>query len=166
MKNAYSYIKENIRKNLKSKMIAWRASNAIVKLDKPTDIGKARILGYKDKKGFVVVRVRLKRGGHKRHRVNAARKSSKQTIRKSLKMNYRWIAEQRAANKYTNLEVLNSYQIAKDGVSYFFEVILVDPGREEIKKDKTINWICKQQNTGRVFRGLTGAGKKSRGLKA
>jgi large subunit ribosomal protein L15e len=166
MKNAYSYIKENIRKNLKSKMIAWRRDNAITKLDKPTDIGKARILGYKDKKGFIIVRVRLKRGGHKRHRVNAGRKSSKLTVRKSLKMNYRWIAEARAARKFTNLEVLNSYQIAKDGVSYFFEVILIDPEREEIKQDKTINWICSRKNRGRVFRGLTGAGKKARGLKA
>jgi len=145
-------------------MIAWRASNAIVKLDKPTDIGKARILGYKDKKGFVIVRVRLKRGGHKRHRVNAARKSSKQTIRKSLKMNYRWIAEQRAAKKYTNLEVLNSYQIAKDGVHYFFEIILVDKERPEIRA--LMPWITKPKNTGRVFRGLTGAGKKSRGLRS
>ena len=81
-------------------------------------------------------------------------------------MNYRWIAEQRAARKYTNLEVLNSYQIAKDGVNYFFEVILIDPERQEIKTDKTINWICRAENRGRVFRGLTSAGKKSRGLRA
>jgi len=165
MVNAYSYIKENIRKNIKGKLIDWRKDNVITKIEKPTDIGRARKLGYKDKKGFVIVRVRLKRGGHKGHRVNRGRKSSKLTIRKSLSMNYRWIAESRAARKYTNLEVLNSYLIAKDGVSYFFEVILVDPEREEIKKDKTINWICSKKNRKRAFRGLTSAGKKSRGLR-
>ena len=165
MANAYKYIKENIRKNLKKKLIAWRKQNSITKIDKPTDIGRARNLGYKDKKGFIVARVRVRRGGHKRPRPKKGRKSSKQTIRKTLKMNYRWIAEQRAQRKFTNLEVLNSYLIGKDGVSYFFEIILVDPEREEIKKDKTINWICSKKNRSRVFRGLTSAAHKSRGLR-
>lgn len=80
-------------------------------------------------------------------------------------MNYRWVAEQRVQRKFSNLEVLNSYNIGKDGMYYFFEVILVDPERPEIKNDKTINWICRKENRGRVFRGLTSAGKKSRGLR-
>ena len=80
-------------------------------------------------------------------------------------MNYRWIAEQRVARKFTNLEVLNSYQIGKDGVNYFFEVILVDPEMPEIKTDKNMAWITKAGNRGRPFRGLTSAGKKSRGLR-
>ena len=85
--------------------------------------------------------------------------------RKNLKMNYRWIAEQRAGRKYKNLEVLNSYLIGKDGIHYFYEVILVDPERNEIKKDPALSWISKPGNKGRVFRGLTSAGKKSRGLR-
>ena len=80
-------------------------------------------------------------------------------------MNYKWIAEQRVARKFTNLEVLNSYLIGKDGINYFYEVIMVDPSRPEIKNDKTINWICKPQNKKRVMRGLTSAAKKSRGLR-
>ena len=80
-------------------------------------------------------------------------------------MNYKWIAEQRAARKFRNLEVLNSYMIGKDGINYFYEVILVDPERSEIKNDKKISWIAKPENRGRVFRGLTSAGKKSRGLR-
>jgi len=165
MTNAYSYIKENIRKNLKEKLIAWRKSNSIVKLDKPTDIGRARNLGYKDKKGIVVVRVKLRRGGHKRTRPNKGRKTANLSVRKNLKMNYRWIAESRAGKKYKNLEVLNSYQVGKDGVHYFYEVILVDPERNEIKKSKDLKWISKNKNRNRVFRGLTSAGKKSRGLR-
>ena len=51
-------------------------------------------------------------------------------------MNYRWVAEQRCQKKFPNLEVLNSYNIGKDGKYYFFEIILVDPNRPEIKKDK------------------------------
>ena len=80
-------------------------------------------------------------------------------------MNYQWIAEQRAVRKYRNLEILNSYLLGKDGVYYFYEVILVDPERPEIKNDPTISWITKPRNRGRAFRGLTSAAKKSRGLR-
>ena len=81
-------------------------------------------------------------------------------------MNYKWIAEQRVARKYKNLEVLNSYQIGKDGIHYFYEVICVDPSKPEIKSDKTINWIGRGANKKRAMRGLTSAGKKSRGLRS
>jgi len=165
MKSAYSYIKQNIRKNLKDKLISWRKDKSIMKISKPTNIGRARNLGYKDKKGFIMVRVKVKRGGHKRPRPKGGRRSKRMTIRKSLKMNYRWIAEQRAQRKFTNLEVLNSYKIGKDGQHYFYEIILIDPERPEIKSDPAINWISNKKNKRRVFRGLTSAGKKSRGLR-
>ena len=80
-------------------------------------------------------------------------------------MSYKWIAEQRVERKYKNLVVLNSYPIGKDGINYFYEVICVDTQRPEIKNDKTINWICKPINKKRALRGLTSAGKKSRGLR-
>ena len=148
---------------LRSRMIDWRKSNAISKVDKPLRLDRARALGYKAKKGFVVVRVRLKRGGHKRPRPNKGRRSKRLHARKTLKMNYKWIAEQRADKKYKNLEVLNSYEIGKDGIYAFFEVILVDPNMPEIKSDKNINWISK--NKKRSLRGLTSAARKSRGLR-
>ena len=69
------------------------------------------------------------------------------------------------AAKYANLVVLNSYLLAKDGKHAFYEVILVDPQRPEIQHDKTMNWICDPQHASRVQRGLTSAGKKSRGLR-
>ncbi|MCK5341892.1 MAG: 50S ribosomal protein L15e, partial [Candidatus Heimdallarchaeota archaeon] len=34
-----------------------------------------------------------------------------------------------------------------------------------IKADPKINWICEKTNHRRVFRGLTSAGKKTRGLR-
>lgn len=152
-------------KTLRERMIEWRKCNVIVNVDRPLRLDRARALGYKAKKGFVVVRVRIKRGGRKRSKKKKGRKSRKQTIRKIVKMNYKWIAEQRAARKFPNLEVLNSYNIGKDGVHYFYEIILVDKERPEIKKDKNMKWICKPANKNRVFRGLTSAGKKSRGLR-
>ena len=146
-------------------MIEWRKSPVIVKVEKPLRINRARSLGYKDKKGFVVLRIRIIRGGHKRPRPNKGRRSKRLHARKTLKMSYKWIAENRVQNKYKNLEVLNSYQIGKDGKHYFFEVICVDSNKPEIKKDKTINWIGEKSNKKRSSRGLTSAGKKSRGLR-
>ena len=169
-KGLYHYIREAWKKpdkkTLRERMIEWRKSNVFTKVDKPLRLDRARALGYKDKKGFVVVRVRILRGGHKRSRPNKGRRSKRMHTRKNLSMNYKWIAEQRTQKKYKNLEVLNSYLIGKDGRHYFYEVILVDSKKPEIKKDKTINWIAKPQNKKRVLRGLTSAGKKSRGLRS
>lgn len=168
-KGMYYYIKKAWKKPdeklLRERMVEWRHSPAFTKLEKPLRLDKARALGYKDKKGFVVVRVRLMRGGHRRSRPNKGRRGKRLHTRKNLVMNYRWIAEQRAARKYTNLEVLNSYLIGKDGIYYFYEVILVDPERPEIKNDKTISWISERKNRGRSFRGLTSSATKSRGLR-
>lgn len=156
--------REHDRELIKDRMIQWRAGLAIAEVEKPLRLDKARALGYKAKKGFFVVRVRLNRGGRKRPRHNHGRKSRKQHERKILKMSYQWVAEQRAEKRYPNLEVLNSYYLGKDGKHYFFEVILVDPSKPEIKGDRTINWICNPENHNRAARGLTGSGKKSRGL--
>jgi len=154
------------REMLKSRLIAWRAGNSIVKVEKPLRLDRARILGYKAKKGFVVFRVRVKRGGRKRTRHKHGRKSRKQHVRKILKMSYQWVAEIRAERSYPNLEVLNSYQVAKDGKYYFFEVIMIDPSMPEIKSDLVMKWICKDENRNRAQRGLTSAARKSRGLRS
>lgn len=169
-KGMYHYLgqlwKKPGRELLQPKLIEWRAGEAAVVVEKPLRLDKARMLGYKAKRGFVVVRIRVKRGGRKRSRHKHGRKSRKQHVRKILKMNYRWVAEIRAERKFTNLEVLNSYLIGKDGKHYFYEVIMVDPSKPEIKSDRTINWICKPENKSRAQRGLTSAAKKSRGLRS
>lgn len=168
-KGMYDYLqqawKKPNQKVLRERMIEWRKGETIVKVNKPLRLDKARALGYKAKKGIIVVRVRIMRGGRTRPRPMKGRKhGGNLSSSKVLKMSYQWVAEQRAAMTYTNMEVLNSYVIGKDGINYFFEVILIDPEMPEIKNDKTLNWICRPENRGRVFRGLTSAGKKSRGL--
>jgi large subunit ribosomal protein L15e len=169
MKGMYHYIRQAWKKpdkeRLRELMIDWRKGQTITKLDKPTRIDRARSLGYKAKKGFVIVRVIIGRGGRKRPRINKKRRTRNQSVKKVLKMNYKWIAEQRAGRKFANLEVLNSYKLAKDGKHYFYEVILVDPNRPEIKTDKNTKWITKPSHRKRAQRGLTSAAKKSRGLR-
>ena len=152
------------RETIQKRLIDWRSGNAVVKLEKPTRLDRARALGYKAKRGIVVVRVKLKRGGRQRPRHTHGRKSRKQHVRKILKMSYQWVAELRASQKYDNLEVLNSYYIGQDGKYYFYEVILLDPEMPEIKSDKNYSWVYKGTHKGRVERGMTSAAKKSRGL--
>jgi large subunit ribosomal protein L15e len=170
MKGLYYNLKEAWKNQEKGRLrnliVQWRKDNAVTKLDKPTRLDRARSLGYKAKRGFVITRVRVMRGGHKRPKPVKGRKTRKQTNKKVLNMSYRWIAENRAQKKFRNLEVLNSYKLAKDGKYYFYEVILVDPQIPEIKNDKTIKWIIDPANKNRVLRGLTSAGKKSRGLRS
>jgi len=55
--------------------------------------------------------------------------------------------------------------VGKDGMNYFFEVICVDPDKQEIKTDRTTSWITTKANQTRAIRGLTSAATKSRGLR-
>ena len=48
---------------------------------------------------------------------------------------------------------------------YFYEVICIDASKPEIKSDKNFNKIGVGANKKRALRGLTSAGKKSRGLR-
>ncbi len=43
--------------------------------------------------------------------------------------------------------------------------MLVDPFHKAIRRDPKINWICKTTMKHRENRGLTSAGRKSRGLR-
>ncbi len=169
-RGVYSYIAQAWKRPnsalLKERMIEWRRGDAATVVEKPLRLDRARALGYKAKKGFVVIRIRLLRGGRKRERQGVkGRKSRKQYHRKILKMSYQWVAEIRAARKYPNLEVLNSYLIGKDGKHAFFEVIMVDPARPEIKNDPVMAWIGSYKNRRRAERGITSAARKSRGFR-
>jgi large subunit ribosomal protein L15e len=152
------------KKILHKRMIKWRKENSIVRVEKPLRLDRARALGYKAKKGVVVVRVRVKRGGHKRTRPNKARRTKRLHIRKNLRMNYREIAEQRVARKFANMEVLNSYAVGKDGMHYFYEVILVDRSAPTIKSDRQLGPVVKAPRR-RALRGITSAARKARGLR-
>ena len=169
-KGFYHFIKQAWKKPdvkvLRERMTEWRKEDVFTRVDKPLRLDKARALGYKAKKGFVVVRARIMRGGHRRHRPNKKRRSKRLHGRKNLSMNYKEIAELRVARKFPNLEVLNSYFVGKDGMHFFFEVILVDPERPEIANDKNMAWITRGSNRNRAMRGLTSAAKKARGLRS
>jgi large subunit ribosomal protein L15e len=152
-------------KLVKEKLISWRKEPVVLRIDKPTRLDRAHALGYKAKQGFVLTRIRIGKGTSKREKFVGGRKPLHAGMTSMTpKMNLQHIAEMRVARKFPNLEVLNSYYLAEDGKSKWFEVILVDPSHSCIKNDPKLNWICQPQNRRRVFRGLTSAGKSSREL--
>ena len=174
MRSVYHYIadawkspeKTYVKELLWTRLIKWRKEPAVVRIEHPTRLDRARKLGYKAKQGYIIVRARVRKGGRRKSRPSRGRKPKHQGVSKiTMRKNLQRIAEERAARKYPNLEVLNSYWVAEDGQHKWYEIIMVDPHHPQIKNDPKINWICEKQHKRRVFRGLTSAGKKSRGLR-
>lgn len=145
MGNLYSYLssawknKEGnyVKDLMKNLMLKWRREPSVVRIEKPTRLDRARRLGYKAKQGFVMVRVRVRKGGARKPRPRSGRRQKamgvkKYTRAKSLKE----IAIERAAKKYPNLLPLNSYWVGEDGQHAWFEVIMVDPNHPAIKNDE------------------------------
>ena len=139
---------------------------AIHRATRPTRPDKARRLGYKAKQGFVIYRVRVRRGGRKRPNPKGIvyGKPATQGINQlKWERSLRSKAEERVGRRCGNLRVLNSYWVNQDASYKFFEVILIDPQHAAIRNDPRVNWIVRPVHKHREMRGLTAAGKKSRG---
>jgi large subunit ribosomal protein L15e len=157
-----SYVKDL----LWARTTEWRRGASFVRVERPARVDRARALGYKAKQGFVVVRARVRRGGLRKPRPRAGRTPKHMGVRKiTMAKSIQRIAEERTAKRYPNLQVLNSYWVGEDGRYKYYEVILVDPHHPVIRKDPKMRWIGAPQHKGRVFRGLTSAGKRGRGLR-
>ena len=165
IQKAWKKPKETLGDLWYERLVQWRQESPTVRIDHPTRIDRARALGFKAKPGIFIVRQRMERGGHVRERIQGGRTPRKFGIRMNLEQSYQWICEQRAARAYPNCEVLNSYWVAKDGMHYWYEIIMVDKAHPAILADPNLSWLAKPANRRRVFRGLTGAGKTSRGLR-
>jgi large subunit ribosomal protein L15e len=100
-----------------------------------------------------------------REQLKSGRRPKTQRRKKIVNKNYQTIAEERANKRFKNCEVLNSYYVAQDGKHAWFEVILIDPHHPGIRSDPALKWVAENQHRGRVFRGLTSAGRKARGLR-
>ncbi len=164
----YKYIKEAFKKPDKKlqqqRLIQWRKENSVTRIESPTNLTKARALGYKAKQGVILVRVRMKRGGKQRPQIKKGRRPKHYHQKLILGKSYQWVSEERAQKKFPNMEVLNSYKVGKDGKSYWFEVILVDPCHPAIESSKNMQWIARNKAHNRVYKGKTSAGRRSRGL--
>ncbi|KAG6521932.1 60S ribosomal protein L15-2-like [Zingiber officinale] len=173
---AYKYVSELWRKKQSDVMRflqrvrcwEYRQLPSIVRVTRPTRPDKARRLGYKAKQGYVIYRVRVRRGGRKRpvpKGIVYGKPKNQGITQLKFQRNKRSVAEERAGRKLGGLRVLNSYWVNEDSTYKYFEVILVDAAHTVIRNDPRINWICKGVHKHRELRGLTSAGKKYRGLR-
>ena len=149
----------------KKRLVSWRKERVVKKLEKPTRPERARSLGYKAKQGFVVARVRVGKGKRKRPKFSGGRVPKKMGRFFPPGKSKKLTGEERAARKFPNLEVLNSYYVGEDGQYEWFEVVLADPKNLNVSKDKERKFVIERQHKGRVFRGKTSSGKKMRGLR-
>ncbi len=157
--------RESLGEIWRSRLIEWRAQSTVMKIERPTRPDRARQLGYRAKEGFVIARVKVPKGNRKTPKRSGGRTPKASGRFFSLGKSKQVVAEEKAARRFPNLEVLNSYWVGEDGVSKWYEVILLDPNHPSIRSDKDRKWISGRKHRGRVFRGKTSAGRKSRGLR-
>ena len=173
---AYKYLEELWRKKqsnimnfiLRLRTWEYRQLPVVHRASRPSRPDKARQLGYRAKEGFVVYRVRVRRGGRKRpvaKGIVTGKPASVGINQLKATRNLRSIAEERVGRRLGGLRVLNSYWVGQDGTYKFYEVILVDPAHNGIRNDPRINWIANPVHKHRELRGLTSAGRSGRGLR-
>ena len=173
---AYKYLEELWRKKQSDLMnFIFRIRNweyrqlpVVSRINHSSRPEKARKLGYKAKEGFVIYRVRVRRGGRKRpvpKGIVCGKPTSVGINQLKPTRNLRSKAEERAGRALGSLRVLNSYWVGQDGTYKYYEVIMIDPAHNAIRNDPRISWIVNPHQKHRELRGVTSAGKASRGLR-
>merc|ERR1711930_32177 len=146
----------------------YRQLTRVHRCPRSTRPDKARRLGYKNKQGFVIYRIAMRRGGRKRPVAKGCPygkpKTSGAVKQQKPERNLQSIAEERVGRRLKGLRVLNSYWVGQDSTYKYFEVMMIDPHHKVIRRDPDMQWLTKPTHKHRELRGLTSAGKKSRGL--
>lgn len=124
---------------IRERIVGWRKENAITRINKPSRLQRARRLGYKAKQGIVVVRMRVGTGGMRKQRPTGGRRPKHLgVLRIKADDDMKTVSERRALERYPNLKLLGSYFIYKDGMHYWFEIIMADPSHPRIAQDKEL----------------------------
>ncbi len=124
---------------IRDRIVGWRKQNAITRIDKPSRIQRARRLGYKAKQGIVVVRMRVGTGGMRKQRPRGGRRPKHLGVtRIKADVSMKEVAENRVLERYPNMTLLGSYFVYKDGMHYWFEIILADKAHHRIAKYKEL----------------------------
>merc|ERR1712001_420743 len=173
---AYKYMTELYRKKqsdvlrylLRIRCWQYRQLTKVHRVPRSTRPDKARRLGHKNKQGYVIYRIAMRRGGRKRPVPKGAPmckpKTSGGVKQQKPVRNLQSIAEERVGRRVLGLRILSSYWVGQDSTHKYFEVIMIDVHHKAITRDPKINWMCGNVQKHRELRGLTTAGKSSRGL--
>jgi len=120
--------KGDLQRYLRQLAVTWRREPTVHRIEHPTRLDRARSLGYKAKQGYVVVRVRIRKGGARKPRPRAGRRQKALGVTRFTRAaSLKNIAEEKARKRYPNLRVLNSYYVWEDGMHHWYETILRDP---------------------------------------
>lgn len=165
---AYDYIEKVFRNEYKTRpdaytfrLTEWNKEPTVVRIEKPTNIPRARLLGYKSKRGVVMARVRIRKGRRKRREPDGGRKPGKNGRFFSMAKSLQSMAEDKAERKFSNCEVMNSYYVGETGKTKYYEIILLEKSTTDVKNDKLYKDVIK--NKGRSARALTSSGRRHRG---
>ncbi len=124
---------------IRERVVHWRKQEAVTRIEKPSRIQRARMLGYKAKQGIIVIRMRVGTGGMRKQRPRGGRRPKHLGVtRIKADVSMKEVAENRVLERYPNMKLLGSYFVYKDGMHYWFEVILADPSHPRIAKDKEL----------------------------
>ena len=125
--------------DIRDRVVGWRKQNAVTRIAKPSRIQRARRLGYKAKQGIIAVRMRVGTGGMRRQRPRGGRRPKHLGVtRIKADVTMKQVAENRVLEKFPNMKLLGSYFVYKDGIHYWFEVILADPSHPRVYKDREL----------------------------
>uniref|UniRef100_A0A8C2M921 Ribosomal protein L15 n=1 Tax=Cricetulus griseus TaxID=10029 RepID=A0A8C2M921_CRIGR len=155
---AYKYIQELWRKKQSDVMRFLLQLSALHRAPRPTRPDKAQRLGYKAKQSYVIYRIRVRRGGRKRPVPKGA------TYGKPVHSGVNQLKFARSLQSVAEERAGRLYSTYKFFFFFFFEIILIDPFHKAIRRNPDIQWITKPVHKHREMRGLTSAGRKSRGL--
>ncbi|MCX8203682.1 MAG: 50S ribosomal protein L15e [Nitrososphaeria archaeon] len=130
---------EELVRLLRERRIGWRREPSVVRVERPLRLDRARRIGYRAKQGFVVLRVRVRRGGFARPRPNSGRRPKALGVVKH-KVNVTALEEaiSRVKRRYPNLHVLGGYLLTSDSLYQWFEVIAVDPYHPSVYNDRQL----------------------------
>jgi large subunit ribosomal protein L15e len=122
--------------DIKARAVQLRKEPAMLRVDHPWRLDRARSLGYKAKEGVVVVRMRVSRGGMRKKRPTSGRRPKHMGVLKiKSAVSSQEVAERRVLQRHPNMKLLGSYFVWKDGIHAWYECILVDPMHPAIRKD-------------------------------
>jgi len=124
--------------DMRVRAVELRKQPAMLRVERPLRLDRARALGYRAKEGVIVVRVRVSRGGMRKQRPTSGRRPKHMGVLKiKSAVSAQKVAERRAAERHPNMKVLGSYPVWQDGMHGWYECILVDPMHPAIRKDYT-----------------------------
>jgi large subunit ribosomal protein L15e len=111
----------------RARLSAWNKGRPVTRMEGPLNPMRARALGYKAKKEFLVARVRVAKGKRRLAKRALGRKPKKKVKFRPLSFSLSRLAEMKAEKEFGNTKSLGAYYVGEDGMSKYYEVVLRNP---------------------------------------